>query len=105
MKQESAPHVETNEEIDHEWDRLQNLLEYLRSIGLRTRDISRDYFDNSTVRKGMPTPIVFNGADGIRMSYEKRRGLMVWFTNGFEDPENETRKKVREYWNNLKKQE
>ena len=44
----------------------------------------------------MGFPVVRDGVDGIRVSYSKRRGLIVWFTNGFEDPEDPKRKEVTE---------
>lgn len=101
---EGIPYKESNEGVDQDWSHLQRLLEYCRSIGLRTCDISRDYFNNSTVQMGMPTPIVHDGTDGIRMSYDKRRGLLIWFTNGFDDPEDETRKRVKEQWDRIKQE-
>lgn len=95
---------ESNEELDRDWNHLQRLLEYCKSIGLKICDISRDYFNNSTVQMGMPTPIVHDGVDGIRMSYDKRRGLLIWFTNKFENPEDETRKKVKEQWDRIRQE-
>ena len=98
---EALPQKHSNEGFDQDWDRLQQLLKYLTSLGLAVHSISRDYFDDFVVGQGMPTPIAGRGGDGIRMSYEKRRGLLVWFTNEFENPEDETRKNVQEYWSAL----
>ena len=98
---EEFPKKDTAEQLGRDWDKLQQLLEYLTSLGLKTRNLSRDYFDNFTVRQGMPTPLAGLGGDGIRISYDRRRGLLLWFTNEFEDPDDETRKKVKEYWDSL----
>lgn len=77
------------------------ILDYLKSLGLKTRDYD---LDNETNIAG--NPIVRDGLDGIRATYDNRRGrdrLSIWFTNGFESKDNTVRQKVESFINTLPK--
>jgi len=57
--------------------------------------------DNPTNIAG--NPLVRDGLDGIRASYHKRRDeLNIWFTNLYQDSNNETRQKVENFLLGLK---
>jgi len=47
---------------------------------------------------GHSLPLVRDGFDGIRADYQKRNdNLQIWFTNGFQDPNNEKRKLIEKW--------
>lgn len=89
LVQESEP-----PKIQEDFVRLQNIVEILREMGFRVVNelINIDTLQSPSSEMGFP--IVRDGLDGIRVSYSKRRGLRVWFTNGFENPENPRRQEV-----------
>lgn len=72
----------------------------LKELGLTPCDrfFNLETLQNPTSEFGFP--IVEDGLNGIRVSY-KKGNLTLWFTNNFEDENNETRKKVQEIWNSL----
>ena len=87
------------ERLERDFECLEQIARILRESGLNVidRSISIERLKNPTAEMGFP--IVRDGADGIRISYysrKSRKGLKVWFTNGFEDPENPKRKEVTE---------
>lgn len=90
-KQESDP-----EQLQQDFERLTQIAQILKESGLHVldRSISMERLKDPTAEMGFP--VVRDGVDGIRVSYSKRRGLIVWFTNGFEDPEYPKRKEVTE---------
>lgn len=67
---------------------LQKTSEILKKIGLEVID---DLITEDELAKELPFPIVRDGLDGIRATYSKRRGLKIWFTNGFEKPDDPKR--------------
>ncbi len=86
----------SEQNLGAEFGRLQNIAAALREIGFRVIDrfISPDMFADPSSEMGFP--IVRDGGDGIRASYSKRDGLRIWFTNGFEDPDNPRRKEAED---------
>ena len=84
------------QKLQDDFGRLRNIAEILKGMGLQVIDqsITLDKFRDPAAEMGFP--IVRNGANGIRASYSKREGLKIWFTNGFEDPENPKRKEIEE---------
>lgn len=90
----SSEHSEQGQRLGEAFNRLRSIVELLRGLGFQVIDrfISVDRLRDLTSEMGFP--IVRDGADGIRVSYSKRDGLKIWFTNGFEDQENPRRKEV-----------
>lgn len=83
-----------DQKVREELHRLQDVADILSVAGLQVIDrfITSDKLYDSTAEMGFP--IVMDGAQGIRASYSKRDGLKIWFTNGFEDPNNPKRQEV-----------
>jgi hypothetical protein len=72
---------------------LPKIQEFLKSLGLELIPYN---LDNETNIAG--NPLVRDGLNGIRATYNKRRDrLSVWFTNNFENPNNEIRKQVESF--------
>ena len=46
-------------------------------------------------------PIVRNGADGIRFDFNPKRGFVIWFTNGYENPNDEVVVKIKDFISSL----
>lgn len=90
----SDAHEMENQKLQENFNRLQSIAEILREMGLQVIDnfITIERLQNPTSEMGFP--IVRDGVDGIRASYSKRRGLIIWFTNGFEDPNDPKRQKI-----------
>ena len=76
--------------------KLQKTADILRDLGFDVVDrfINIDTLTRPTAEAGFP--VVNDGAQGIRVSYSPRRGFRVWFTNGFEKPDNPRRQEVEE---------
>jgi hypothetical protein len=75
--------------------KINKLSEYLKSLGLDVRNYN---LENPTNEAG--NPIVNDGMNGIRVTYKDRNDkyqMKVWFTNLFDDPNNEIVKKVSEF--------
>ena len=95
LKQESAKNQESNQKfLSEAFDQLQKIASVLREMGFDVADglITLNRLKDPTSEMGFP--IVRDGVDGIRASYTNRRGLVIWFTNGFEDPNNPKRQEV-----------
>jgi hypothetical protein len=83
-------------------DDLPKVVEFLRSIGLQPwqyfEHASMEQIKDELRNQGNTIPLVMEGTNGIRASYEAYEDrFAVWFTNGFDDPQNETRRKI-EAW-------
>lgn len=86
---------EFEQKFQQDLRRLQGIANVLREMGFRVIDdfITLESLRSRTADAGFP--IVRDGADGIRVSYSERDyGVKVWFTNGFEDPQNPKRQEV-----------
>lgn len=87
---------ETKENLGLE--QLPKVLDFLRSLGMEiaVRDIERakEYL----LDIGESLPLVRDGLDGIRAGYNKRKDILkIWFTNSFQNPDNEKRKIVEKW--------
>lgn len=91
---ESVKSNESEQKLLDAFDRLQKVAHILREMGFKVIDdlITLDTLKDPTSMAGFP--IVRDGVDGIRASYTNRRGLIIWFTNGFEDPDDPKRQEV-----------
>lgn len=96
QKSESVKGKESDQKLLEAFDRLQQVVGILKEMGFEVvnRAIALDRLKNPTSEFGFP--IVRDGRDGIRASYTNRRGLVIWFTNGFEDPANQKRQEVEQ---------
>ncbi len=92
-KAENIPKTD-GQKLQEDFNRLQNIAEVLRGMGLRVIDrfITINSLQDPSSEMGFP--IVRDRADGIRASYTKREGLIIWFTNGFEDLKDPKRQEV-----------
>lgn len=83
-----------SEKIYADFEKLRIIANLLREMGLEVIDrfVTLESLKDPMSEYGFP--IVRNGIDGIRVSYFKNEGLKVWFTNGFEDPNNNLRKEI-----------
>jgi len=95
---EKEPKIEQPEQfpVSEALDKLQRATDILREMGLEVID---RFITGDRLISGLPFPIVKDGLDGIRAEYSKRRGLKIWFTNGFEDPNNPERRKIEKRLN------
>ncbi len=91
---------EKNQTYEEAFERLKAIAEFLREKGFDVTDRLITLTNLQRPMAELGFPIVSDGADGIRASYSKNRGLIIWFTNGFEDPENTQRKEVEEFLKN-----
>jgi len=75
---------------DLAFEQLLQIAEILRSMGLDVIDrlIKKEYMHHAG------TPLVSDGLDGIRFSYNRVNGLRIWFTNGFENWDDSKRVEV-----------
>ena len=86
-------------QLKKDFKRLQNIAKVLGEMGFQVIEYSLlpGILENPTAEAGFP--IVSHGLDGIRASYTKDRGLVIWFANSFEDRDNPRRKEVVERLN------
>lgn len=79
--------------ISEAFNRLRQVADILRDMGMGVIDrlITED-----NLASGLPFPIVKDGLDGMRAEYSRRRGLKIWFTNGFEDANNPRRQEIEQ---------
>ena len=84
----------TDERFKKDLERLQAIAHILKEMGFDVQDrfISLGMLKKPTAIAGFP--IVSDGLGAIRVSYEKERGLVIWFTNGLEDPDDPRREEV-----------
>lgn len=101
--------------LEKVWSLLEELQINLRSLGLDVtgRNFRKEVFFSETAEAGVP--VVSDGLDGARVSFKKRSferygikrdefyNLKLWFTNGFEKPDNEIRQKIQASWDELMK--
>ncbi len=88
MSERITVNPESNEKFDAAFKKLQRIHSVLKEMGFRIWDYAasvdnfREQWNNETA-----FPLVWDGGNGIRVSPNKRTGLMpVWFTNSFEEP-------------------
>jgi hypothetical protein len=76
---------------------LPKIQDFLESLGLSLMPYDLD--DETNI---VGNPLVRDGLNGIRATYDKWDDeLTVWFTNNYEDPNNETRKRVESFLETL----
>ena len=96
MKKEHTIELSEQFPVSEALDKLQRAANILREMGLEVID---RFITEDRLVSGLPFPIVRDGVDGIRAEYSKRRGLKIWFTNGFEDPNNPKRREIEKRLN------
>ncbi len=91
------PKFESDEKIKGEFERLLKIHAILKEMGFKIWEYAST-FENFKEEwdKRTAFPLVWEGGNGIRVSPDRWKGLVVWFTNSFEDPENPVRLKVKE---------
>ncbi|HNX10975.1 MAG TPA: hypothetical protein PKI61_02440 [bacterium] len=101
--------------LEDVWDLLEEFKDSLKQLGLDVTErlFCREYFFDDRAKSGIP--VVSDGLDGARVSFNKKsfekhgieiegfRTLNLWFTNGFEKPENKIRQKIQAKWDELMK--
>lgn len=82
------------DKLQEDFDRLQRVAKILTELGFTVIDrfISISRLQDPTSEMGFP--LVRDGANCIRASYSKQKGLKIWFTNKLENPENSERQEV-----------
>jgi hypothetical protein len=110
--------LENNEEkikhsLENVWDLIYEFQNCLKDLELDVidRNFNKEFFLRDTAEAGIP--VISNGLDGARISFKKssfekygveREGfynLSLWFTNGLQDPDNQTRQKIKSKWDEL----
>lgn len=86
------------ENFEIHFSRLQKLWEILKEKGFRMMDLD---IIRQDLEMGIRVPIVYDGACGARASYSHKRGLIIWYTNGFENPDNTTRQEIESLWSKI----
>lgn len=81
------PEVPVSEALNQ----LRQAVNILREMGLEVID---RFITEDRLASEIPFPVVMDGLNGIRAEYSKRRGLEIWFTNGFEDPNDPRRLEI-----------
>jgi len=90
----SIENTSEDQELEEVYGRLKDIIEALREMNFRTLDNETllEMLQDETA--GMSFPIVREGANGIRASYSKSKGLKIFFVNKYENPENPERQTV-----------
>ena len=79
-------------------EQLPKVLDFLRSLGMEIAVNNIEKAKEYLLDVGDSLPLVRDELDGIRASYHKRKNILsIWFTNGFQNPDNEKRK-IIEKW-------
>jgi len=82
-------------------DKLPEILSFLKSEGMNLAIDNIKIANNYLHNIGVSLPLVRDGFDGIRADYDKKNDkLTIWFTNGFEDLNNEKRKEIEKWLKN-----
>lgn len=92
-KSESQSKTPEQAAISEALDQLKRAVDILREMGLEVID---RFVTEERLKSEMPFPIVRDGLDGIRAVYSRRSGLKIWFTNGFENPNDPKREKIEQ---------
>lgn len=92
-KSESQSKTPEQAPISEALDQLKRAVDILREMGMEVID---RFVTEERLRSEMPFPIVRDGLDGIRAVYSRRRGLKIWFTNGFENPNDPKRQEIEQ---------
>jgi predicted aspartyl protease len=91
ISQERGPRLS----FEQAYAELQQILDLLANMDLQIVEFGRD---EDIIRRQWedkyPFPIVRDGADGIRVKRERDGHFKVWFTNGFEKPEDPQRVEI-----------
>ena len=99
--------------LENVWDLIYEFQNCLKDLELDVidRNFNKEFFLRDTAEAGIP--VISNGLDGARISFKKssfekygveREGfynLSLWFTNGLQDPDNQTRQKIKSKWDEL----
>ncbi len=84
------------EPIENALRKLQRICEILKEMGysLYEENIKAEFLDPRSNMAWIGFPIASEGLDGIRCSNDKYRGLIIWFTNGFEKRDDPRRQEI-----------
>ncbi len=84
------------EQIQADFEKLQKVANCLKELGYNVIDrfITKESMCDRMSEFGFS--LITDGACAVRASYSKRDGLEIWYTNGFEDPDNPERKVIEE---------
>lgn len=91
----------TVEDVDEFYSWLEKVVVVLKDMGFQVHDRMLDR-DMRNILKNEPRklenamPIAWDGLDGIRVSRNRSKGLIVSFHNGFEDPDNPRRAELKD---------
>jgi|GEM_PF-1819905 len=77
------------------YQQLQEIWSILQELGLTPTDYPAEDVQNQW-DMGSDFPIANEGTQGIRVTRSRKGELTVWFTNGFEDKNNQKRVEVTE---------
>ena len=80
-------------DFHEEFHQLQVIKNVLSGHGLNICEYSDDIVQEQ-FKERYTFPIANDGAQGVRVTRERKGGLVVSFTNGFEDPKNKKRVEV-----------
>ncbi|MFA6382271.1 MAG: hypothetical protein WCX08_03350 [Candidatus Buchananbacteria bacterium] len=82
--------------FDNAFHQLQEIATILAETGLNVRTyVSDPDMIKTEWMRNTAFPIVSDGLDGIRVSRNRENsGFIVWFTNGFEKPDNPQRQEI-----------
>lgn len=78
------------EEYRGDYEKLKEILVIIKEAGLTPTNYSIDAIKQDW-DESSPFPIAEEGANGIRLIRQPEEGLIITFTNGFENPKNATR--------------
>jgi len=86
--------LETN--FDNAFQQLQKIAAILAEMGLNVRSYINDSDEIKLEwMRDTAFPVALDGCDGIRASRNRKDdGFIIWFTNGFENPENPQRQEI-----------
>src|SRR3990167_3971957 len=85
------------QEFKQAFGQLQEIITVLSEMGMRIPEYCHsEKFVKKQWDAKLDFPIARDGSDGIRISRSKTGGFKVWFTNGFENADNEKRKEITE---------
>lgn len=95
MESGSGVNPETEDQkVEEEFGQLQKIMSLLKDMGFQTTDYAISVETLRDPISASEFSLVMDEDNGIRASYTKRRGLRIWYTNGFEDPKNPKRQEV-----------
>ena len=97
MSERIPKNFESAEKIKGEFERLKTIHSILTEMGFTVWEFATSFENFKELWKEEKAfPLVDDGANGIRAIPHKDRGLVVTFTNEYEEPDDPIRQKVEE---------